>query len=54
MFEFVIPDAALGHKAGSQWLYVLAQKCGFCPLGYGEQLRKFYSIIPLIVCSRSY
>ena len=54
MFEFVIPDAALGHKAESQWLYVLAQKCGFCPLGYGEQLRKFYSIIPLIVCSRSY
>ena len=54
MFEFVIPDAALGHKAGSHWLYVPAQKCEFCPLGYGEQLRNFYSIIQLIVCSGSY
>lgn len=53
MFEFVTPDVALRHKAGSQWFYVPAQKCGVCPLGYGQLLKIFYSIIQLIVCSRS-
>lgn len=49
--QFVIPDVAWGRKAESQWFYVPAQMCGFCPLGCGELLKNFYSIIQLIVCN---